>query len=112
MKRTPKIKEKIIFKYNNHVVEVTCIMRPLYSVNAKSHDRKTCWMLFSHDDGTITTMAISNMNAAVHYIVNNLDLNTLDVNVFGNNAKLSKTILQRNLRWYIINSIDGKLCET
>jgi hypothetical protein len=111
MKRVPKSKDSITFRVSSHIIEVCCIMRPLFNINERAYNKKTCSMLFAHEDNRITKIVVSDMKAAVYYIINNLDFNTMTVNTFGNSTIITKVILQRNLKWFTIKSIDGKECN-
>lgn len=111
MKRIHKQKDKITFKIANHIIEVCCIMRQQSNENKKYGNKKICSILFAHEDNRITKIVVSDMRAAICYIMNNIDFNTMTVNTFGNSTLITKIVLQRNLKCFTIKSIDGKTCE-
>lgn len=105
--KIPKAKD-YTFNINGHTAKVSCMCRPLQSNNEKSVYKRVCTITFIHGEDNKTILVTLNMKSAVQLIMNNLDLNTMTVDIFGNKASINDIVIQRNLRLFTIEEIDGK----
>ena len=101
------------FNVNSHVMTIDLFSQCVTSnPQQRSYRKKLCKVTFSNtieeNDREYVQICFTDMRAAVVFITNHIDTNSMKLNIFGKQYLVHLTVLSCNYKLYIINSVDNK----
>jgi hypothetical protein len=101
------------FNVNNHAVVIDLFSRcTAFNPQEKSYRKKLCKVIFldsvKKNNKEYVQICFSSMRAAVVFITNHIDTNSMKLNIFGKQYLAHLTVLSCNYKLHTINSIDNK----